>query len=212
MLHGQSDEALMTLIASGPAHSRTVAFDTLVRRHLQLAHATAYRVSSGIDHEDIVQEAFTKVWQTAASYQANKAKFTTWFYRILVNTAIDRVRARKKLTTAASENFEWDALPDEAPDAEAVLSEKQHLGQLHAAVRDLPERQRAAITLCYEQGMSNQQAAEIMGLHVKALEGLLVRARKNLKDRLQNWFRPDGSDKMINVEGASHERQASTKR
>lgn len=188
MLHGQSDEGLMALVATG----HKLAFDTLVRRHLQLAYGTAYRVSGGIDHEDIVQEAWTKVWLTAPSFQPAKAKFTTWFYRILVNTAIDRARQRKPSAT-----IDWDMLPDNGLSPEAALSENQQLGELHDAVRHLPDRQRAAITLCYEQGMSNKQAADVMGMNIKALEGLLVRARRTLKDIL-----------TPKQEGGAHARQS----
>ena len=50
---------------------------------------------------------------------------------------------------------------------------------------ELPERQRMAVTLCYFEGMTNIQAAEVMEINIKALEGLLVRARKALRPVLE---------------------------
>ena len=58
---------------------------------------------------------------------------------------------------------------------------------LHDAINDLPERQRAALVLCHFEGLSNAEAAKIMDTTVKGVEGLLVRARKALQDKLQPY-------------------------
>ncbi len=64
------------------------------------------------------------------------------------------------------------------------LMEHQEGLRVRAAVQALPERQRLAVLLCYFEDMTNPEAAAVMGLHVKALEGLLVRARKTLREHL----------------------------
>jgi RNA polymerase sigma-70 factor (ECF subfamily) len=79
-----------------------------------------------------------------------------------------------------------EAIADEAPNAEANLADRERAHRVQAAVAALPERQRLVLTLCYFEGFSNQQAAEILGLHIKALEGLLVRARRRLRDDLSD--------------------------
>lgn len=178
MLHEHSDEELMVLVAQG----HKLAFDQLVRRHLPRAHAVAAHIcGSTSDADDIAQEAFTRIWLRAATWRDDKAKFVSWFYRILTNVAIDRARQRK----SSDSDIDWDAIPDSAPTADVLVADRQTHRRVQAAVASLPERQRTVLTLCYFEGFSNQQAAEILGLHVKALEGLLVRARRTLKDKLQ---------------------------
>jgi len=178
MLHEYSDEELMVLVAQG----HKLAFDQLVRRHLPQAHAVASRISgSASDAEDIAQEAFTRIWLRAATWREDKARFVSWFYRILTNVAIDRARQRK-----GSSDIEWESIPDEAPIADVVVADRQTARRVQAAVAALPDRQRVVLTLCYFEGFSNQQAAEILGLHIKALEGLLVRARRTLKHELRD--------------------------
>lgn len=179
MLHEHSDEELMVLVAQG----HRLAFDQLVRRHLPRAHAVACRIcGSASDAEDIAQEAFTRIWLRAATWRADKAKFVSWFFRILTNVAIDRARQRKDSSSAVA----LDTIPDEAPTADVMVANRQTVRRVQAAVAALPERQRIVLTLCYFEGFSNQQAAEILGLHIKALEGLLVRARRTLKDELHD--------------------------
>ncbi len=74
------------------------------------------------------------------------------------------------------------------PDAsqEATLTQTQEATRIKTAVQSLPENQRIAVVLCYFEGLTNPEAAHIMELHVGALEGLLVRARKQLRMNLED--------------------------
>jgi RNA polymerase sigma-70 factor (ECF subfamily) len=179
MLQEQDDEALMQLVAAG----HRLAFDHLVRRHLSHACAIAARVGGSVgEAEDIAQEAFIKIWVAAPSWQPGRAKFGTWLYRIVVNVSIDRYRARRKTGPA-----DWDqfADPDADPSRRAASAEEMRV--IADAVARLPEKQRVAILLCYRQDRTNAQAAAIMGIHIKSLEGLLTRARKSLKTELKDF-------------------------
>jgi RNA polymerase sigma-70 factor (ECF subfamily) len=149
---------------------------------LPRAHAVAARISGNTgEADDIAQEAFTRVWLHADTWRGDKARFSSWFYRIVANVAIDRARQRK-----ATSDIEWESIADEAPTADVVVADRQAASRIQSAVMALSERQRVALTLCYFEGFSNQQAAEILGLHIKALEGLLVRARRTLKEQLKD--------------------------
>lgn len=64
------------------------------------------------------------------------------------------------------------------------MYEKEKQGALEGAIQSLPERQKTALNLCFYEGLSNREAADIMGVSVKALESLLVRAKGALKDEL----------------------------
>ena len=59
---------------------------------------------------------------------------------------------------------------------------------LEKEIAALPERQRTALNLCFDEGLSNQEAAEVMGLKLKALQSLVMRAKTTLKERLKNYL------------------------
>lgn len=183
MLHDKTDEELMQLVVNG----HRLAFDQLVQRHVTYATAVARRFtgSYGAEAEDIVQDAFIKVWTNAASWQRRRGKFTTWLYRIVMNAGIDRIRAQKPST-----DVDWESLVDPADNAETSMAERQEDAVVAAAIRKLPEKQRVALALCYQQGLSNREAADVMNIHIKALEALLGRARRALKQDLR-YFRKD---------------------
>lgn len=167
------------------------AFDYLVRRHLPRAYSIAYRVLlNQADAEEAAQDAFTKLWVHANSWQPGVAKFTTWLHRITVNAALDIARKRKPGMGADAE-AELIAIADPAEGAEAALGTHEEAQQVQRAVATLTTQQRTAVTLCYFEHYTNQEAAEMMGLHLKALEGLLVRARKTLRELLPHGLKGD---------------------
>lgn len=156
------------------------AFDSLVRRHLPRAYAIARRVlPTQSDAEEAAQEAFNKVWTHARDWDASRSAFTTWLYRIVTNAALDIARKRKLPTT--SDELVLHAQADDTPLIDERLSEEEEKNRVRRAVEELTPQQRAAVTLCYFEEMTNPEAAKAMGIHLKALEGLLVRARKTLR-------------------------------
>lgn len=174
-----TDESLMRLIRQ-ESHQ---AFAILVRRHTDRFYAASYRLTGNANEaEDLVQDAFLKIWQRPDIWKEDKgAKFTTWFYRILVNQNIDRMRKNKSM---AQDNSVLEFMPDNraTPETETAMNEEQK--RMEEAIASLPERQKTALTLCFYEGLSNAEAARIMDVKVKALESLLIRAKTGLKDFL----------------------------
>lgn len=158
------------------------AFSILVERHSQKFYASAYRVLlNKQEAEDIVQESFLKLWDNPKIWKAGKgAKFTTWFYRIIMNLCLDHLRKGGKSSFVE----DWDLFEDDSSSQEENLGDKQQRKLMGEAMETLPEKQRIALTLCFYDGLSNKQAAEIMDVKVKALESLLIRAKTGLKDYL----------------------------
>lgn len=175
-----SDEALMAAIGQGDRR----AFGTLVERHSRRATALAARITlNRSDAEEVVQEAFLRAWVKAPTWRpqegAADALFATWFRRVLVNLCIDRRRR------PATEDLDrMPEIEDDAPSAADRLQSKQTSRRVAEAVAELPERQRAALALCHFDGVSNIEAAAILGISVGAVESLLVRARRALKTSL----------------------------
>ncbi len=177
----ESDEDDRLLAQAGRGDRQ--AFSRLADRHIDRAHRVALRMlGDGAEAEDVVQDAFLRVWQKAADWKPGRARFSTWLYRVVVNLSVDRQRKHQRRRTNPIE----DGLDfaDPAPGAEDDLWSSQQAALVRGAVAELPERQRAAVVLTYTEGLANADAAEALGISVGALESLLVRARKTLRGQL----------------------------
>ena len=155
------------------------AFRLLSRRHVGAASALARRIlGNDAVAEDLVQEAFLRVWLNAPRWRP-EAAFRTWLYRIVVNLCLNERRRPSTLPL----NFAGDP-PDPAatPDADLATRERDKL--VADAIDALPARQRAAIVLTYQQGLSNAEAANSLDTSVSGLETLLVRAKRALRAAL----------------------------
>jgi RNA polymerase sigma-70 factor (ECF subfamily) len=177
----KDDNELLALIRDG-SHQ---AFGVLARRHTDRFYRLAYRyLQSKEAAEDIVQDAFLKLWEDPARWQPERSsKFTTWFYRIVVNLCLDW--RKKKRPAALDENL---PLADERETLDSMMMHAQEQRTLEKEIAALPERQRTALNLCFAEGLSNQEAAEVMGVNIKALQSLIMRAKATLKERLKAYL------------------------
>jgi RNA polymerase sigma-70 factor (ECF subfamily) len=176
-LPAASDTVLMARVGEGDV----AAFTALVERYSPRLYRVAYRMlAQAAEAEDIVQDSFTKLWQNAQRWSARDGGLPAWLHRVVVNRCLDRLRRFRPVGA--------DELPevaDEAPDPERALA-IQHLAlAVEDALRSLPGRHRAAIVLCYFEGLSNIMAAQVLGLNLKAMESLLFRARRSLRELLE---------------------------
>jgi RNA polymerase sigma-70 factor, ECF subfamily len=173
----KDDGELLALIQTGSHH----AFGTLVRRHADRFYRLAYRyVQHRETAEDIVQDAFLKLWEGPYRWQPERqSKFTTWFYKIVVNLCLDW--RKKKRPEPLPEQIQ---LSDERERPEDAVIRADEQRRLETEIAALPERQRTALNLCFSEGLSNQEAADIMGVNLKALQSLLMRAKTTLRERL----------------------------
>lgn len=174
----KSDDALLEAIQAGNHH----AFAILVKRHSTRFYSIAYRYMAQREAaEDIVQGCLLKLWENPHIWQPDySAKFTTWFYRIVVNACLDA--KKKKSPMPLAEGYEVD--DEQYVPADEMLVEHEEQRALEEAIQTLPERQLSALNLCFYEGFSNKEAADIMQLSVKAVESLLMRAKAQLKEKL----------------------------
>lgn len=157
------------------------AVEALVARKLPRMHALAWRLLGDRgEAEDVVQELFVRVWRQAPKWQPGAARFDTWMHRVALNLCTDRLRRRREAPLPEG----WDA-PDPAPGADVKLAEAEAGARVERALQALPPRQREAIVLTYYQELPNRDAAELMGIGVDALESLLSRGRRSLRERLE---------------------------
>ncbi len=177
-----SDEELMRRVGRGDEP----AFRLLAGRHAARAIGLARRVTGNpADADEIVQEALLRVWVNAPRWRPIAA-FGTWFYRIVLNLCLNR---RRGLPFVGIEQA--GDPPDPAADPAAQIESVETDRLVAAAIGALPDRQRAAIVLAYTEGFSNAEIAAVLGISVSALEALLVRAKRGLREQLGSVLRDD---------------------
>jgi RNA polymerase sigma-70 factor, ECF subfamily len=182
-MQDETDDALMARAGRGDK----AAFAVLVRRHLARATAIAQRIAGNrSDAEEVVQEAFLRCWQKAPDWQpadtpgaGERAQFATWHYRVLTNLCLDRKRRPQPVELEAA-----GEIPDSGDDGFSRTERGEQGRRVAEAMAKLPERQRAALALCYYEDMGNIEAAKALDISVGALESLLVRGRRALRDSL----------------------------
>jgi RNA polymerase sigma-70 factor (ECF subfamily) len=178
-----TDEQLVTRSAGGDRR----AFDELVVRYGPYALRVAARLlRDNMLAEDVAQEAFVRCWSQIHRFDSRQARFTTWLHRIVVNLCIDNKRRRVPEPLPA----DFDAL-DAGATAEEMMESNERAAALARVLGDLPVRQRAALTLIYDEGLSGAEAARVLGSSVKAVERLLSRARTYLRARLLSSHFPE---------------------
>ena len=176
-----SDTDLLAWSAEGDRE----AFQEVVTRHGPFALRSAARlVQDPSVAEDVAQEALVRAWTQASQFDARRARFTTWLYRIVFNLCIDYRRRVQPQPIPA----DFDPIDPRAT-ADQMLEANDQLTALATALRLLPPRQRAALALVYEEGLSGAEAARALGVSIKAIERLLARARADLRERLESEMR-----------------------
>lgn len=168
-----TDPGRIALAAAGDAG----AWTALVNRHLPaVARCAAYMLGDPAEAEDVAQETFLRLHRKLASWEGGEDGLSSWLHRVAVNLSIDRHRGPAR--PASLDDMGEVAEP---ADLDGPLDRKRHI---EAALANLPERQRAALALVHYQGFSGREAASALDISVEALESLLARARRSLRDTL----------------------------
>ncbi|GJM01808.1 MAG: hypothetical protein DHS20C08_03090 [Rhodomicrobium sp.] len=156
------------------------AFQEIVSQSLPNVTGLAFQMlGNQTEAEDLAQDVMLSLWQNIDKYDPEKAKLSTWTYRITANRCLDKLRRRK--VDQLDDNYD---APIEATQ-HSDLFEKQVSTEIGKALDELPERQKLALTLFHYQGHSMQEVSEIMDCSVEAIESLLARGRRGLKSSLK---------------------------
>jgi RNA polymerase sigma-70 factor (ECF subfamily) len=161
-----SDEALCERVAN----KDEAAFDALVGRYQQRAYRLAWSVLRNVeDARDVSQEAFIRLYQTAGTFQG-RARFSTWFYRIVVNLCLDHRRKHRWwrwILVPVGGGEDPQGPPMERQPAPAVdplddLGRQQAMTELWRAVDRLSPQQRAVLVLQVQEEMETAQIAAVL--------------------------------------------------
>ncbi|HSE92386.1 MAG TPA: RNA polymerase sigma factor [Methylomirabilota bacterium] len=183
-----SDEALCERVARG----EEAAFDLLVGRYQQRAWRLAWSMLHHVeDARDVCQDAFVRVFQSAGTFRS-QARFSTWFYRIVVNQCIEhRRRGRPWLRFvpfAGRDDEAGDLLerqPAEAVDPIEGLDKEQAVKRMWAAIDGLSARQRAAVVLYAQDELSTREIASVLSCSEATVRVHLHRALATLRRTME---------------------------
>ena len=162
------------------ADGEDAACRLLVDRHLPRLHAMATRLlDDATEAEDVCQDTFLKAWKSASNWTPGAARFSTWLHGVALNACRDRLRRRRPQADMRPETLD-DPAPGPAQHVASALTARA----VRRAITALPERQREALVLCHFQELPQAEAAALLGVSVDALESLLARARRGLRQAL----------------------------
>ena len=180
------DEDLMALSIDG----QRAAFQELVERYQDRAFHTARGVVGNSETaREVAQEAFLKVYASRDRFDL-KRRFSSWFYRILRNLAVDRIRRQSAGTPGAASSMEGD-WNDGSRGPVAVASVEERRAAVHRILADLPAKFREVLALRDIEGMSCAEIAERVDLTTGTVRWRLHHARKLFR---ASWERRLGKE------------------
>ena len=148
--------------------------------------------------EELTQDVFVAAYEAIGSFRG-QSSMHTWLYRITVNKALDRIKARKAqkrfgFTLSLWRQTEQEEKTLDVPDFihPGVLLERQESSvALFKAIAKLPENQQSAFVLAKIEQLSYAEIAQVLEISIPAVESLLVRARQKLRELLKNFYEND---------------------
>jgi RNA polymerase sigma-70 factor (ECF subfamily) len=182
-----TDEELIARTLAGDDE----AFATLVSRHTDLVYTIALRVVGDEDEaDDVAQETFVRAYRALGRFRGD-SKFSSWLYRIAVNRGLTHLKRRKR--RAVTVDFVAEpyveaqaAMADTSTDPERFVLDQEFRLRVRDAVKTLPPRYRAVVTLFYLEERSYREVADVLGIPMGTLKTHLHRARALLKNVLTN--------------------------
>jgi RNA polymerase sigma-70 factor (ECF subfamily) len=155
------------------------AFDLLVERHQRDVYRLCYRyVNNHEDANDMAQEVFIKAYKAIGRFRGDSS-FTTWLYRIAVNTCLNFRAARRAVQEELPET-----LPDLRPGAGVRMEQAEREKEVRQAVSRLPDKQRATLILKVYHELTHEEVAGILGSSDGTVKANLFHALGNLRKML----------------------------
>jgi RNA polymerase sigma-70 factor, ECF subfamily len=174
-----ADEDLISLVA---AKGNAEAFAALYDRHGSAAYSLAYRMMGEKQAaEDLMQDAFLKVWRNAESYRTERGSVRTWILSIVHNRGIDQLRslASRRRT---QDRVEASAPVSQPSEAFAQTWRNSQREQVREALGTLPAEQLKILELAYFSGYTHVEIAELLELPLGTVKGRMRLGLKKIRD------------------------------
>ncbi len=161
----------------------SAAFSELMTLHERRMYAVALRICANReDAQDCLQDAMLRIYRSLGSFKG-QSSFSTWVYRITMNTCLDELRRRKSRNATSLDNLldnGWSPSDDDnAPERHALASEQRRV--IDRAIAELPEDMRSAVVLRDVQGFSYDEIAEMLEANIGTIKSRISRGREKLR-------------------------------
>lgn len=181
-----NEQYAMELIIAKVKEGDMAAFNVLIDEHKAMAFTLALKLMKNReDAEEVAQDAFLKAYKNIHQFEGN-AKFSTWLYTIVYNTALTRLRKKKIQTTDLDFHQEENLASYSESDKEwHRLQKSERSGYIKEALELLSSEDQVVITLFYLSENSLQEICEITNWELSNVKVRLHRARKRLLKALE---------------------------
>ena len=151
-------------------------FEKSIREHEGLLHKVCrIYASTDADRQDLFQEIVIQLWKAYPRFKG-EARFSTWLYRVAINTAITGLRKKKDFITS----YEPESLPQDRVEDSSAKAEEERLQQLYTAIGQLNEVEKAIVML-YMEDRTYEEMEDILGISSGTLRVKMNRIREKLR-------------------------------
>ncbi len=182
----ETDQQLVKRVQKGDKR----AFDLLVLKYQhKMVSVVGRYINDSHEVYDVVQEAFIKAYRALGNFRGD-SQFYTWLYRIAINTAKNYLVSRGRRPPASdvdvedAEYYSGSDLLKDVDTPESNLFRDELKAEVDAAIRELPEDLRTAVTLREMEGLSYEEIADVMGCPVGTVRSRIFRARDAIDKRI----------------------------
>ena len=173
-----ADEDLISLVEANDAQAFAVLYD----RHSRAAYSLAYRMMGKRQAaEDLVPDAFLKVWRAAGSYRAERGSVRTWLLSIVHSRGIDQLRSLAS-HRRTQDRIEASAPKSQPSEAFAESWRNSQSEQVREALKTLPPEQLKILELAYFSGYTHVEIAKLLGLPLGTVKGRMRLGLKKVRD------------------------------
>jgi len=181
-------------LVKGVIQREESCFEELLERYGSKVLNLAMRITRNQeDAEEILQDVFITVFTKIGSFE-HKAQFSSWLYRVTMNSSFMKIRARNRRRTVSMEDVEpnirqnWVGNRTELFDIESMSSRHELREAIQKAVELLPEDYRAIFVLRDIDGLSNEAVSQVLQLSVPAVKSRLHRSRLLMREQLKSHY------------------------
>ena len=176
-----SDQEIIDSVRKGNSPDYSI----IVNRYKNKAFSMLKRMlKNEFEAEEVLQDCFLKAYNSINSFKG-EAKFSTWFYIIVYNSALTRLSSQKRKTEAEMTSVE-DHFNLESEYRSDEIERKDINQLIHNTISKLPERYSAIITMFYLNEMSIEEISEVTGMSISNVKVMLHRSRNSLRDLILN--------------------------
>lgn len=176
-----TDEDLISLLVDGDAQALALLYD----RHSRAAFSLAYRMMGERQaSEDLMQDAFIKIWRGAPSYGAGRGGVRTWILSIVRNQGLDQLRSHAS-RRRTQEKIEASASRSQPNEAFAETWRNSQRAQVREALNSLPQEQLKILELAYFSGYTHVEIADLLGLPLGTVKGRMRLGLKKLRGHFE---------------------------